>query len=303
MIEAKIPAALTPGSTIGIFAAARKVLPEELAPGIALMESWGYRVKVSPNLYGEFHQFSGTDAMRAADLQSMLDDPGLDAIICARGGYGCVRIIDHLDFSAFLAHPKWLIGFSDVTVLHSHIHSNFSIPTLHAPMVFSMTDERSSLPALDNMARVLKGESLHYNVEEHPNNRNGNAEGLLVGGNLSLLYALSGSPSDLDTRGKILFLEDLDEYLYHIDRMMMQLKRSGKLSGLRGLIVGGMSDMKDNVVPFGKSAEEIIAEQVAEFDYPVCMNFPAGHIRENHPLVLGAKASLQVKGSASLKYL
>ena len=287
--------------TIGILAPARKVSPAEMAPGIALMESWGLKVKLSKNLYGDYHQFSGTDAERAADFQEMMNDPEVDAIISARGGYGCVRIVDQLDFSVLKKHPKWIIGFSDMTVFHSHLHRHHGIATLHAPMVYSMGEDRTSAGALENMRKILTGEELRYSVESTNYNRKGNAEAVLVGGNLSLLYALAGSASDLDTNGKILFIEDLDEYLYHIDRMMMQLKRSGKLAGLKGLIVGGMSDMKDNTVPFGKTAEAIIAEAVAEYDFPVCMNFPSGHIHNNHPLRLGAKVKLEVGDTVTLQ--
>jgi muramoyltetrapeptide carboxypeptidase len=285
---------ICPGSIFTITAPARKVTREEMAPGIALLESWGFKVKLSKNLFGEFNQYSGTDEERAADFQAALDDPESDAIIVARGGYGCVRIIDRLDFSTFTRRPKLIIGFSDVTVFHNHVHAHFGVPTLHAPMIFSMQPDKSTPEALESMRKILKEENVQYNVSAHPLNRNGIAEGILVGGNLSLLYALSGSPSDIDTNGKILFIEDLDEYLYHIDRMMMQLKRSGKLAGLRGLIVGGMSDMRDNAIPFGKIAEEIIAEAVSEYDFPVCMNFPAGHIQNNQPLVMGGRVSMEV---------
>ncbi len=297
------PLHLSPGSIISITAPARKVTREEMAPGISLLESWGYKVKLSNNLFGEFNQYSGTDEERVADFQAALDDPESDAIIVARGGYGCVRIIDRLDFSAFTRRPKLIIGFSDVTVFHNHVHTHFGVPTLHAPMIFSMQPEKSTPEALESMRKMLKGESIQYNVTAHPLNRKGSAEGMLVGGNLSLLYALSGSSSDIDTNGKILFIEDLDEYLYHIDRMMMQLKRSGKLSGLKGLIVGGMSDMRDNAVPFGKTAEEIISEAVEEYDYPVCMNFPAGHVQNNQPLMMGGEVSMIVEDSASISIL
>lgn len=294
------PPPLQPGCVIGLCAPARKVTPEEMAPGIALLESWGYRVKTAPNLYGEYHQFSGTDEQRTADLQGLINDPGVDAIIAARGGYGCVRIIDQVDLGPLQSKPKWIIGFSDMTVLHSHLHQHLDLATLHAPMVYSLAEDRTRPEAVESLQKVLMGEGIDIRVDAHPNNRNGEAEGILVGGNLSLIYALSGTASDIDTTGKILFLEDLDEYLYHIDRMLMQLKRAGKLSGLKGLIIGGMSDMKDNAVPFGKSAEEIIAGAVAEYDYPVCMGFPAGHITDNKTLVLGASCKLNVSGRTVL---
>ncbi|MBK9399693.1 MAG: LD-carboxypeptidase [Bacteroidetes bacterium] len=297
------PPYLAPGSVIGICAPARKVSPEEMAPGIALMESWGFKVKLSAHLYGAYNQFSGTDEQRTSDFQDLLDDPKVNAIISARGGYGCMRIIDKLDFKEFRKHPKWIIGYSDMTVFHSHLQRNFSVPSLHAAMVHSMGGDRCTVEAIENLRRLLTGEDIRYSVAHSEFNRKGNAEGILVGGNLSLLYALSGSSSDIDTNGKILFIEDLDEYLYHIDRMMMQLKRSGKLSGLKGLIVGGMSDMRDNAVPFGKTAEEIIEEAVREYDYPVCMNFPAGHVQNNQPLMMGGEVSMIVEDSASISIL
>lgn len=290
----KIPPYLKAGSTIGICAPARKVSPEELAPGISLLESWGFKVRTAKNLYAADNQFSGSDAQRTSDMQELMDDPSVEAIISARGGYGCMRIIDQLNFNRFAQKPKWIIGFSDLTVFHNHLHQQFQIPSIHAAMVFSMGSDRCTPEALGNLKQLLTGSEIRYSVENSVWNRKGSAEGILVGGNLSLLYALSGSASDIDTRGKILFIEDLDEYLYHIDRMLMQLKRSGKLDGLSGLIVGGMSDMRDNAIPFGKTAEEIIAEAVSEYSFPVCMNFPAGHIQNNQPLLMGGRVSLEV---------
>lgn len=290
----KLTNPLKPGDTIGICAPARKVTPEEMRPGIALMESWGLKVHCAKNLYGSYHQFSGTDEERSADMYSLLEDPEVKAIICARGGYGCMRIVDRIDFSSIAARPKPLIGFSDVTVFLQHVQQWFGWDALHAPMVYSMAEDRTSPEAIGDLRRLLFGEDIRYEIPSSPLERKGEAEGILMGGNLSLLYALSGSASDTDMRGKILFMEDLDEYLYHVDRMMMQLKRSGKLASLKGLIVGGMSDMKDNAVPFGSTAEEIIIRAVEDYDYPVCMNFPAGHIRENHPLIFGKTVKLTV---------
>jgi muramoyltetrapeptide carboxypeptidase len=226
----------------------------------------------------------------------MFDDTSVKAVISARGGYGTIRIIDKIDFTTFKKHPKWMIGYSDITVLHSHIY-NLGFETLHAtmPINFAVNAE-----ATETLRKALFGEKLSYEAEKHSLNRTGIAEAELVGGNLSLLYALTGSASDLDTKGKILFIEDLDEYLYHIDRMMMNLKRSGKLENLVGLIVGGMTDMKDNAVSFGKTAEEIILDAVKEYDYPVCFNFPAGHIDRNLVLIIGRKVKLEVTAKNSL---
>jgi muramoyltetrapeptide carboxypeptidase len=298
-----IPPFLQPGDVIGICAPARKVSPEEMKDGIAWLSEKGFRVKESPNLYKQQNQFSGTDAERASDLQSLINDPEVKAIIFARGGYGCVRIIDHIDFSALEEHPKWLIGFSDMTVIHSHINRHDQLCTLHAPMMINLMDDKRNEEATNKIIDVLTGKSIRYTSSSHKLNRLGNCEGELVGGNLSLLYALAGTPSDINTDGKILFIEDLDEYLYHVDRMMMQLKRSGKLKNLRGLIVGGMSYMRDNAIPFGKSAEEIISAAVAEYNYPVCFDFPSGHIDRNLPLVLGAKVKLEVGVNIDLTFL
>ncbi|MBK7182717.1 MAG: LD-carboxypeptidase [Bacteroidetes bacterium] len=293
------PPYLKKGDKIAIIASARKISKEELEPAVAMLKNWGLEVVFGKNLFNADHQFSGTDAERAADLQEMLDDTSVKAIISARGGYGTVRIIDAIDFTKFKQHPKWVIGYSDITVLHSHIH-NMGIQTLHATMPINFTKHEE---ATETLRKFLFGETINYTFESHSLNRTGNAEGILVGGNLSLIYALCGSASDIDTSNKILFIEDLDEYLYHVDRMMINLKRSGKLSKLAGLLVGGMSDMKDNTIPFGKTAEEIILDAVKEYRYPVCFNFPCGHIDENLAVVLGKKMKLSVTDeNSSLTY-
>lgn len=284
------PPFLKKGDKIAIVASARKISMQELQPAIDIFKSWGLEVVLSKNLLGSDNQYSGTDAERTQDLQDALDDNTIKAIISARGGYGTIRIVDKINFTKFRLQPKWVIGYSDITVLHSHIH-NFGIETLHAtmPINFLVNTE-----AVETMRKTLFGEKLKYEIEKHPLNREGFAEAQLVGGNLSLLYALTGSNSSLHTKGKILFIEDLDEYLYHMDRMMVSLKRSGKLSDLAGLIVGGMTDMKDNQIPFGKTAEEIIMDAVKEYKYPVCFNFPAGHIDKNLAVVLGRTVRLIV---------
>ncbi len=299
-----IPPFLQPGDCIGICAPARKVSPEEMKDGIDWLVAQGFQVKVSQYLYGENHQFSGTDEERAADLQSLIDDPKVKAIIFARGGYGCVRIVDKIDFSSLEKNPKWLIGFSDVTVLHSHMNIHHSICTLHAPMMINLMNDKRNEEAASKIIDIITGKNIRYNeVTTNYLNREGSCEGELVGGNLSLLYSLAGTPTGLSTDGKILFIEDLDEYLYHVDRMIMQLKRADKLKHLKGLIVGGMSDMRDNAIPYGKSAIEIIAEAVAEYDYPVCFDFPSGHIDRNLPLVLGTDVLLEVENEVTLNFL
>jgi len=292
------PQFLKKGDKIAIIASARKISKEELEPAVRILKNWGLEVVFGKNLFNADHQFSGTDTERAADLQEMLDDASVKAIISARGGYGTVRIIDMIDFTKFKQQPKWVVGYSDITVLHSHIH-NMGIQTLHATMPINFTKHEE---ATETLRKLLFGETINYTFESHSLNRTGNAEGILVGGNLSLIYALCGSSSDIDTSNKILFIEDLDEYLYHVDRMMINLKRSGKLSKLAGLVVGGMSDMKDNAIPFGKTAEEIILDAVKEYRYPVCFNFPCGHIDKNLAITLGKKMSLNVsKENSNLK--
>lgn len=293
------PPFLKKGDTVAIVAPARKVAAADIEPGLKKLRDWGLKLITSPHLFGEKDQYSGTDEERAADLQMMLDNPEVRAIFAARGGYGTVRIIDRLDFTAFCEHPKWIVGFSDVTVLHSHIHSRFGIETLHAAMPFTFPADRTDNPSTESLRKALFGEALNFKVPPHDLSLPGLAEGILTGGNLSILYALVGSPSDLQTEGKILFIEDLDEYLYHIDRMMMNLKRTGKLSSLAGMIVGGMSKMNDNAVPFGKSAEEIIFEAVAGYGYPVCFGFPAGHLEDNRALFLGRKARLEISATGT----
>lgn len=295
------PPYLAKNDTVGIAAPARKISKEELQPTLDLLKAWGLKVILASNIFEENHQYAGTDYQRLKGFQELLDNKDVKAIICTRGGYGCVRFIDKLDFTSFKTYPKWITGYSDMTVFHSHIQTNFGIETLHATMAINVpTNTADSLKSLKS---VLFGESLVYKISCHEFNRKGKANGILTGGNLSILYALSGSVSDIDTNGKILFLEDLEEYLYHIDRMMMQLKRSGKLSNLAGLIVGGMNNMNDNVVPFGKNACEIIAEAVADYDFPVCFNFPAGHITNNNALILGRFIDLEVEeNSVTVKF-
>lgn len=290
------PPHLKPGDQIGIVATARKVTPEEMNPAIEAIGSWGLQVRLGRHLFDADNQYAGSDEQRTSDLQEMLDDADIRAIFCARGGYGTVRIVDHLDFTGFEKNPKWVVGYSDITVLHSHIHRHFNIETLHATMPLNFPADGSDSPATEALRKCLFGEVPEYRIEAGLLSRDGNAGGVVVGGNLSILYSLSGSPSDIDTEGKILFIEDLDEYLYHIDRMMMNLKRCGKLEKLAGLVVGGMTQMRDNTVPFGKSAEDIIHDTVKEYRYPVLFGFPAGHQPENLALILGREATLEVFG-------
>lgn len=293
------PLKLKAGDKVVILSTARKIVPEEIQTAIDILQNWGLFVVLGKNLFVQQNQFAGSDEQRTADLQTALDDASVKAILFARGGYGTVRIIDKIDFSRFKNNPKWLIGYSDITILHSHIHKHFGIATLHSPMAFNF--QKASADVLEKIKLILFENQQDYTIPAHSFNRKGTAQGILIGGNLSILYSLLGSASDIDTTGKILFLEDLDEYLYHIDRMMLSLKRNGKLQNLAGLVIGGMSDMKDNTISFGKTAEEIILDAVKEYNYPVCFGFPAGHLDSNFPLVFGNEISLKVGNEVSLK--
>ncbi len=297
-------APLKKGDTVALAAPARKVSPEEMAPAIATLQSWGLDTKIPEGLYETENQFAGNDGHRAALLQRLLDDEEVKAILCCRGGYGTARIIDRLDFKRFADSPKWIVGYSDVTVLHSHIHTTLGVPTLHATMPASGVWEPGDggQPAVQSLRTILFGGKADYSWEESATGRPGTTEGLLVGGNLSILYSLCGSPSALDTRGKILLIEDLDEYLYHIDRMMQNLKRNGMLDGLAGLVVGGMTEMHDNSVPFGRKAEEIVMDAVKEYNYPVAFNAPFGHLGDNNLAIpLGTKMRLECLSSKKIR--
>lgn len=295
-----LPALLTAKDSVAFVAPARKVSEAEMAPSIAILQRCEFNVITSKNFYGISRQYSGTDEERLADLQWALDHPGIKAIFCARGGYGTLRILDRLKWEGFEKHPKWIVGYSDVTVLHAEL-SRRGFASIHGNMLINFSKYPQST---DSLLKILGGAKPEYHVPVHPLQKPGNASGILTGGNLSLLYALQGSASFPETKGRILFLEDLDEYLYHIDRMMLSLKRSGALRNLAGLVIGGMTEMKDNAVPFGSTAEEIIAEAVSGYGYPVCFGFPAGHIPENMALKLGAEVSLETgSGGSTLKFL
>lgn len=293
-----MPSRLKAGDKVIIISSARKVLAEEVNAAVEVLKSWGLLVEFGDNLFAEFNQFAGSDLQRTNDLQKAIDDENVKAILFARGGYGTVRIVDAINFYTLTKNPKWFIGFSDITVLHAHLEKNFGIATLHSPMAFNF--QKTPEEVLEKIKSLLFEGSQQYKVAAHPMNRKGESEGLLIGGNLSIIYSLLGSVSDSDTDGKILFLEDLDEYLYHIDRMLQSLKRAGKLAKLAGLIIGGMNDMKDNLVPFGKSPEEIILDAVKEFDYPVCFGFTSGHLPINFPLLLGDKIHFSVLEEVSI---
>ncbi|MCE2497181.1 MAG: LD-carboxypeptidase [Flavobacteriales bacterium] len=291
------PPFLRPGDTIGIISTARKLTPKEIEPAIEVIEAWGFNIKKGPHLHKEYHQFSGTDQERAADMQMMLEDPTVKAIYCARGGYGSVRIIDHVRWEVLNEHPKWILGYSDVTALHNHLHTNLGIRSIHAPMPLGFAENTRA--CLEDVRSTLVGELKTIMADRHSFNREGKAVGALTGGNISVLYSQRGTPADIDVRGKILFIEDLDEYLYHIDRMMMNFSRAGWFDVIAGLIVGGLTDMNDNTVPFGKQAIEIVREHVSGRPFPVAFGFPAGHVEDNRPLIFGAEVELNVTSGGS----
>lgn len=301
MLTLKSPPKLRAGDKVGFLSTARKTKAFELKSAHKLLDEWSLKFVEGPTIGKEENQFAGNDELRRSDFQTMIDDPQIKAIWCSRGGYGTIRILDALDFTKFKEDPKWIIGYSDITALHSHIH-NMGIETLHAQMPVDISNK--SFEAADSIRKVLFGEEYKIEIASFSNlNRTGIAYGELVGGNLSVLYSLCGSNSSIHTDGKILFIEDLDEYLYHIDRMMLNLKRNGMLSRLSGLIVGGMTDMNDNTIPFGKTAEEIIYDAVKEYDYPICFNFPAGHLTDNRALILGRNCKLKVgKNRVTLEF-
>lgn len=290
------PPYLQKGDTVAIVSTARKNIDDNLKPTINLLEGWGLKVKMGNTIGLDYYQLAGTDEQRAADFQEQMDNPNIKAIWCVRGGYGTVKIIDKLDFTKFKQNPKWIIGFSDVTVLHSHLN-RIGIESIHGTMPVSIA--RATDEAKNSLCSVLFGDKLHYTLECDALNHNGIAKGELVGGNLSILYSLLGSESAIDCEDKILFIEDLDEYLYHVDRMMMNLKRNGCLSSLKGIIVGAMTDMKDNDIPWGRNALEIIEDTVKGLNIPIIYNFPAGHIRDNRALIFGRQVSIEVNDKES----
>ena len=282
---------LKQGSKIAIAAPARRVNPEEMEYAIRWLREKGFVPVYDDRLYAGQYIFAGDDDLRAAVLQEYLDDKSIGAIWLARGGYGSVRIIDKLDFTRFLQHPKWIIGFSDTTVFHGKLN-RLGCPSLHASMPYCF--ENKTVEAKQSLFDALMGKTLVYEFTNHPLNRSGEVEGEIVGGNLSVLYSMIGSDSFPETDGKILFIEEVDEYIYHIDRIMHALKRAGKLENLKALIVGGLTQIHDNPDPFGMSVEEVIAETVSDYDYPLCLGFPAGHFDENRTLVIGEEISVEI---------
>ncbi len=291
----KIPPYLKKGDTIGITCPAGYMAAEKAQVCIDTLQQWGYQVMVGKTLgSSSANYFSGSDDDRADELQAMLDDSSINAILCGRGGYGVGRIIDSLNFTKFKKKPKWLIGFSDITVLHTHILSNCKIASLHAPMAAAFNDGGASNEFVLSLKGAMAGKKARYNCTPHPFNNTGEVTAGLVGGNLSLLANVTGTLSDINTKGRILFIEDIGEYIYSTDRMLHQLKRSGKLDNLAGCIIGGFTDMKDTERPFGKTVYEAINEVVKDYGYPICFNFPVSHEKENYALKVGGTYTLKV---------
>lgn len=296
MPNPKMPDFLKPGDLVSLVCPASFVRGE-LEDAYRLLSEWGLRVHVGKTVHAQYFQYAGSDELRTADLQSVLDDPEIKAVFAARGGYGTVRIIDQINFSSFVQNPKWLIGFSDITVLHSHIHACFGIPTIHGQMPVTIPD--ATIPSLDTLKRALFGEPISYHFKTSDvlmkYNRNGEANGVLIGGNLALLHSVMCSVSEMDFTNKVLVIEDVGEQYYNIDRMLWTLKRANKLSQLAGLLVGGFTSMKDSPdVPFGSEVPEIVLEKIKDYNYPVAFDFPSGHIPNNHALIFGLPVQLNV---------
>ena len=292
------PPYLKKGNTIGITCPSGYMLKANADKCIQTLQEWGYDVMVGKTLDSKSkNYFSASDEDKIAELQAMLDDANIHAILFGRGGYGMSRIIDKLNFKKFKKNPKWLLGFSDITLLHSHVHTNYEMATIHSSMASAFHLKNNSPICIESIKNCITGKKIKYNCEFHSNNKTGNAKGKLVGGNLVLLTTAIGTSSDIDTKNKILFIEDIGEYLYSIDRMMYQLKRSGKLKNLAGLIVGQFTDIKDTDRPFGKSLEDLILDVVKEYKYPVCFNFPISHGKENVAVKIGIDYELKVSKS------
>jgi len=289
------PPYLKPGDTIGLVCPAGFMPPDKWQTCFDQLQEWGFTIKLGKTMNSSsLNYFSGTDEERLIDLQGMLDDRSVNAILCGRGGYGLSRIVDQLNFKQFRKHPKWIIGFSDITVLHAHINRQLKIATLHAPMAGAFNDGGFDLPYVQSLRNALQGKKTDYTIQPHHFNQQGKATGQLVGGNLCMVAHLIGSRSAYKTKGKILFLEDVGEYLYNIDRLFIQLKRAGMLSNLAALVIGGFTDNKDTERPFGKTAYELIREQLRDYSYPICYDFPVSHAVENYALKIGGTYQLNI---------
>lgn len=295
------PPYLKKGDKVAITCPAKK-LPKPMTDAVDLLESWGLEVVIGETINASYHQFAGDDELRAADMQRFVNDDEIKAIVAARGGYGTIRMIDKVNFDRLKENPKWIIGFSDITLLHAHLYANYGLQTIHGQMPVNIPD--ASAKSLLSLKNALFGHEIFYHHKTHNQYKSGIAEGILIGGNLSLLIASLGSVSDFSYDGKILFIEDVGEYLYAVDRMIRTLDRAGKLNKLAGLIVGGFTEIKDNDIPFGQTVADIIMEVVKDYTYPVCFDFPAGHVPDNRALILGGQIHLKVDAEKiALNYL
>jgi muramoyltetrapeptide carboxypeptidase len=300
-VPAIIPPYLKQGDTIGMLCPSGYMPFEKAQKCIDVLQQWGFKVQLGKTLGSQYNYFSGTDEERLNDLQLMLDNENIKAIYCARGGYGLSRIIDKINFEKFIQNPKWIIGYSDITLLHAHIYSNYNIASLHAPMAAAFNEIETSEEYIYSIYKSLVGEQQLYKTASYNLNKQGNCEGELVGGNLALLAHIIGTKSDISTKNKILFIEDIGEYKYNIDRMLMHLKRAGKLDELAGLIVGSFTEIKDTTIPFGQNIKEIIFDKIKEYNYPVCFDFPVGHTEKNYALKIGVKYKLTVSDEVRLE--
>ena len=289
------PPRLNQGDIIGIVSPAKKIDEALVLNGVEIIRKLGYRVKLGKHVLATDNYFAGTDLQRSSDFQTMLDDPEVKMILCSRGGYGSARIIDSLDFTKFIESPKWIAGYSDITVFHSHLY-NLGFETLHSIMPLDFRDNGEISKPVVKLFEAASGESPEYQLRPYKLNKQGSAQGDIIGGNLSILCSILGSDSDFDFSDKILFIEEVGEDLYRIDRMMNTLKRFGKLQNLAGMIVGGLTGMSPGNPDFGKTAEEIILNNIEEFDFPVAFGFPAGHFAENYPIIIGRKIQIEVGG-------
>jgi muramoyltetrapeptide carboxypeptidase len=287
------PPYLQKGDTIAIVAPAGKISKERIIPSVEILKRHGFRVKLGEHIFNTNFQFAGTNEQRLEDLQKALNDVSVKAILCARGGYGTIHLINKLNFYEFTKSPKWLIGFSDITILHNQLN-NLGFSSIHGPMATHFNLQTNNNESVEQLLKLISGATIKYQTEAHQLNRHGETSAEIVGGNLAILYSLLGTKFDIETAGKILFIEDIGEYLYNIDRMIHSLKLAGKFEKLSGLIVGDFSDVKDNSTPFGKSAYKIIDDAVSKYNFPICYGFPSGHEKKNLPLILGNNWKLEV---------
>ena len=291
----KFPTYLKPGDTIAIVCPAGYLPAAKAKACINTLKKWGFKVTKGETLGGKSkNYFSGSFEERLADLQNQIDDPSINAILCGRGGYGTTHLLDHIDWKKFKKNPKWIIGFSDITILHTYLLTEIGVASIHGPMANAFNEDNGINRYTLSLKDSLEGKPVHYTAKPHTQNTYGKATAPMVGGNLSLLAHAVGTNADVDPRGKILFIEDVGEQLYNVERMLLQLKRAGKLSKLKGLVVGGFTSNKDTDRPFGKNIEQLIYDVVREFKFPICFGFPIGHEKENVAIIVGGTYRLDV---------